>query len=342
MAILQYGPNPSLPSLDPKRAELNDLFDAAVVNQLNDDNLLRQLFRRVPQVGNPYGFRVRTGRNPTAGTRLEPTAADPFVNADFGTQARLRVAEEAAIFHVGIAVTDYMLESSAGDGGIDVLLDEIAEAVMDFRDLEERNYFAIRSGTIAGEVASSMVGLRHVIQDATPVPTDTDTLYGTDRVANPILFSNAIYGATPGTPEAISQLKLDTGLRRGWEDGGRVNVLITKREQHDKINNLFSSQQRFMNETEIDGGFVLSTYRGIPIIMSVNASDTNGSTLVNDPVGPGDVFGLDMRHWELRVLKEARMEELARTGPHVRRFLQAFQQLICKKPNANFAIYDLN
>lgn len=345
MAIQQYSPLPSLPALDAERAELNDLFDAMVINQLNDDNLLRTLFRRVPQVGNPYGFRVRTGRNTTAGTRAEQTTATGLLDADFGVQDRLRVAEEAAILYVGVAVTDYMIRSTAGAGGIDILLEETSDALMDFRELEEENFFAIRAptGDIAGEVVTSMVGMGHVLQDATPTPTNTDTLYGTDRTANTILYGNAFYGAVVGTADGIDQAIIDTCLRGCKENGGKVNVLITKPEQHDNISNIWAAtHQRFVNETEIPAGFVVSTYRGIPLITSVNCSDRAGDTLVNDAAGPGDLFGLDMRYWEMRVLKEAQRTEIAKDGPASKFYIEAYQQLICKKPNSSFARYDLS
>jgi len=344
MSIQQYGPVPSLPSLDAKRAELNDLFDAVVINQLNDDNLLRNLFRRVPQVGNPYGFRIRTGRNATAGTRLEPTTSAPLVDADYGVQGRERVAEEAAILYIGWAVTDYMLASSAGDGGLDIMLEDMADNTLDFKELEEENFFAVRapSGSIAGESATSMVGIPHVLQEGDPTPTETDTLYGKDRTVLTVLYGNANYGSPAGTGRNLLQSFLDTELKNTHEDGGRVNVFITKRMQHDNWNNLFQLNQRFMNETQINAGFVLTTYRGIPILTSVNCCTRDGATLVNDANGSGDIFGLDMRYWEIRVLKEAQMTAIAKDGPTSKRYIEAYQQLICRKPNSSFAIYDLN
>lgn len=346
MSVFQYGPfTPGTPlvSLDAKRAELNDLFDMVVTNQLNDDNLLRSLFRRLPQMGNPYGFRVRVGRNATAGMRAEPTTSAALVDADYGQQSRLRVAEEAAVLYIGMAVTDYMLASSAGDGGIDVMLEEMSDAVADFKELEEEQFFAVRaaSGSISGESVNSMVGIPHVLQETDPTPTETDTLYGTSRTANTILYGQASYGSPAGTQRALTQALIDTELRNTHEAGGRVNVFVTKRAQHDTWNNLFSTNQRFMNETEIDAGFVLSTYRGIPIITSVNCCTRDGATLVNDANGSGDIFGLDMRHWEMRVLKEAQVTPISKDGPTSKRYIEAYQQLICKKPNSSFAIYDL-
>ncbi len=340
MSTLQYGPSPNLPVLGAARAELNDLFDAAVTNQLNDDNLLRTLFRRMPQTGNPYGFRVRTARNPTALTQTEPTDSDALPDSRFGNQTRLRVAEEAAILFVGVSITDYMLRSSSGAGGIDVMLEEISDATMDFRELEEENFFAIRSGTIAGESATSMVGIPHVLQDATPTPTDTDTLYGVDRVANPILFATASYNG--GTPRPITQLLIDTNARQTRDLGGKLNLYLTNEETHDNVNNIFQGQQRFMNEVNVPGGFVLTTYRGIPIATSVNCSSRDGATLVNTPGGPGDWFGMDLRWWEMRVLKEAQLTDIAKDGPTAKRYIEAFQQLICKRPNSSYAIYDLS
>lgn len=341
MALLSQGG--FVPSLGADRAELNDLFEEAVTNQLNDDNLLRSIFPELPMVGNPYGVRLRVGRNASRGMKSEPSDGSfAQTEANFGNQDRLRAAVLASIVQIGVQITDYMIASAAGEGGIDVVMEEIEDATMDFRDLEEQQLFAIQAptGDISGESLQNMVGLRHIIQDASPTPTNTDTLYGIDRTANTILFSNAEYNA--GTPRAISKALLDRAIRRSFEDGGRASLFITKPQQLDNIHDLFSASQRFMNEVEVEAGFVVQTYRGVPIVMSVNCSDTNGSTLVNDAAGPGDVFCLDRRHIEKRVLKSPQLTPIAKDGPTAKWYIEAFEQLVARKPNAHAAIYDLS
>lgn len=347
MGLLNYGTLPNLPVVGAARAELNDLFDLAVANQLNDDNLLRNLFRREEMRGNPTGIRFRTARNATVAMGTEPTVTTALADAAFGNQGRLRGAEYAAVLSMGIAISDYMIASTAGEGGIDVVMEEIMEGVMDFRNEEERQLFAIRSGSITGESAANLVGLRHIIQDATPTPTDTDTLYGLLRTTNAefgTLFSNAIYGATPGTVENLTQAKIDRGFRLVTDDGGRVSVLITGTAQHDNFSNLFASRQNFNDKVEVPGGFIVSTYRGVPIITSVHVPRTQGDTLIgNDASGNAgqDVFGLDLRWTRLRVLKEASMQPMAKDGPTNKMYMDQYFQLVCRKPNANFACYDL-
>lgn len=347
MSILKYTPasGSSLPAVGPNRAELNDLFEQAVVNQLNDDNLLRALLPELPMVGNPHGVRFRVGRNATVGMVAEPSDGSfSQTDANFGLQDRVRGAVEAAILRIGIQVSDYMLSSAAGAGGIDVMLEEIAGATMDFRDLEEKQLFAIKapSANISSESINNMVGLRHIIQSGTPTPTDTDSLYGLDRTVYTVLYGNAQYGSTPGTAEALTQAKLDKAIRDIFEDGGRGSLFVTKPEQHDKIHNLFSAGQRFMNEVEIEAGFVVQSYRGVPIVVSVNCSDTNGATLVNDTAGPGDIFLLDRRFIEKRALKSPSLTNISKDGPTEKSYIEAYQNLVCHKPNAMAAIYDLN
>jgi len=346
MALLTADITSTLPVVGADRAELNDLFDLAVWNQLNDDNVFRQLFDREPMIGNPTGIRVRTARNASRTMTVEPTTADALPDASFGNQGRLRVAEYAGIIRIGVAVSDYMIASAAGQGGIDVLMEELGDAVMDFRDLEEIQLFAIRSGIIAGESANNLVGLRHVLQDATPTPVSTDTLYGLDRTTDAetaTLFSNAFYGATPGTPENISQAKLDAGLRAVRDDGGRVNLIITGNVQRDNLNNIFATRQRFNDTINVNAGFVVSQYRAIPIADSIHVPRTAGDTLVGTAAGNKgqDVFGLDMRYWKMKVLKEAQMTPIAKDGPANKHYMESYLQLICRKPNANFALYDL-
>jgi hypothetical protein len=341
MALLRQAGG--VPSLGADRAELNDLFEMAVTNQLNDDNLLRALLPELPMVGNPYGVRFRIGRNASVGMKSEPSDGSfAATEANFGNQDRLRAAVLASIVQVGIQVTDYMVQSAAGEGGIDVVMEEIQDATMDFRDLEERQLFAIQApnANIAGESLLNMVGLRHIIQDASPTPTDTDSLYGLLRTTYTVLFSNVQGNA--GTPQAVTKAMLDKSIRDVFEDGGRGSLFVTKPEQLDSINDLFSSQQRFMNEVEIEAGFVVQTYRGIPIIVSINCSDTNAATLVNDSAGPGDIFLLDRRFIEKRVLKSPQMTQIAKDGPTGKWYIEAYEQLVARKPNSHAAIYDLN
>lgn len=347
MALLTADIAANLPALGAGRAELNDLFDLAVWNQLNDDNVFRNLFDRESMEGNPTGVRFRTSRNPTRAMVAEPTTAAALTDADFGNQGRLRAAEYAGIVRIGVAVSDYMIASAMGQGGIDVLTEELGDAVMDFRDLEEIQLFAIRApgASIAGEDPNNLVGLRHVIQDATPTPTETDTLYGIDRTAGAdegTLFSNPQYGAAPGTPENVDQAKLDKGLRDVRDDGARTNLIITGNVQRDNINNIFATRQRFNDSVNTATGFVATSYRGIPIVDSVHCPRTAGDTLVGTAAGNKgqDVYGLDMRFWKMKVLKEAQMTPIAKDGPTNKHYMEEYLQLICRKPNANFGIYD--
>lgn len=347
MSLMKYTPasGSSDPALGPNRAELNDLFEQAVTNQLNDDNLLRTLLPELPMIGNPHGIRFRVGRNASVAMVAEPSDGS-FANteANFGLQDRVRGSVDAAILRIGVQISDYMLASSQGAGGIDVMLEEISNATMDWRDLEEKQLFAIKApnANIAGESLNNMVGLRHIIQNGTPTPTDTDSLYGLDRTTYTVLFANAQYGATPGTAQALAQADLDQAIRDLFTDGARGNLFVTKPEQHDKIHALFSGAQRFMNEVEIEAGFVVQSYRGVPIVVSVNCSDTNGATLVNDASGPGDVYLLDRRFIEKRVLKAPSLTNISKDGPTEKMYIEAYENLVCHKPNALAAIYDLN
>jgi len=333
----------NMPATGEGRGELNDLFDLAVYNQLENENNFRNLFDREAQVGNPAGVRFRIGRNTSLDMQDEPSTADALADGDFSNQDRLRAAEYAGIIRVGVAVSDYMLASAAGEGGIDVLMEELSDAVMDFRRFEEIKLFGIRSGSISGESAKNLVGLRHVIQDSTPTPTDTDTLYTIDRGTYPSLNGNAFYAGTPGTPRNISQKLLDQGIQAVRDDGGMVNLFITGNNQRDNVNNLFATRQRFNDSVNISTGFVASSYRGIPILDSVHVPRTAGDTLVGTASGNKgqDFFGLDMRFWKMKVLKEAQMTPIAKDGPTNKHYMEEYLQLICRKPNANFAAYDL-
>ncbi len=86
--------------------------------------------------------------------------------------------------------------------------------------------------------------------------------------------------ATAG--DALYLNKLDATIQKVKGSANKAMLrLYASQTGHRLLNNALQAQQRFVNETEIDGGFVVESYQGIPIIESNGIPDTcvwNGSS----------------------------------------------------------------
>lgn len=69
--------------------------------------------------------------------------------------------------------------------------------------------------------------------------------------------------------------KLDAAIQkvRGHSNKSAMRIYCNY-VGHRKVNNALQAQQRFTNQTEIDGGFVVESYQGIPIVESTGIPDT--------------------------------------------------------------------
>lgn len=79
--------------------------------------------------------------------------------------------------------------------------------------------------------------------------------------------------ATTGDDLYLTQLDAAIQKVRGHSNKSAMRIYCNY-VGHRKMNNALQAQQRFNNQTEIDGGFVVESYQGIPIVESTGIPDT--------------------------------------------------------------------
>lgn len=79
--------------------------------------------------------------------------------------------------------------------------------------------------------------------------------------------------ATAGDDLYLTQLDAAIQVVRGHSNKAAMRIYCNY-VGHRKINNALQAQQRFNDKTEVDGGFVVESYQGIPIIESTGIPDT--------------------------------------------------------------------
>jgi len=96
---------------------------------------------------------------------------------------------------------------------------------------------------------------------------------------------------------------------------GIANMLIMSKKANRKLNALIQTQQRFVDTTEVAGGFRVQIYNGLPIFRSIFVSDVQG--VGNNET---DIFILDTTGVWVGELTALKMEPLAKKSSQFEEF----------------------
>ncbi len=149
------------------------------------------------------------------------------------------------------------------------------------------------------------------VQSALQVVRDTeeDALINGDSAANPKEF-DGLRKLIPagqivnGSAQPLTLDLLDEAIDL---NRGNADMLIMSKKANRKLNSLLQAQQRFVDTTEVKGGFRVQVYNGIPIFRSIYVADNQG---------PGtnqtDIFILDTNFVWVGELTALKMQPLAK------------------------------
>lgn len=155
----------------------------------------------------------------------------------------------------------------------DSVNDEITNAIVTQVDKIEQQLVL---GTAGGD-SNGYLGLKQLIS-ANNVIGDTSSIYGVTRAGSAPYMDAQVVNAA-GNDFVITNLDaLMTALKKQRAQPG---FFLVSYERQDEINAQLQVQQRYAGTTSIDGGFVVPTYRGLPIIQSKymeTAGASNGDT----------------------------------------------------------------
>lgn len=164
----------------------------------------------------------------------------------------------------------------------------------------------------AEEVASSL----QVIRD-----TEESALINGDSAVNPKQFDGlrklipagqTVVADVNGAPLTLDLLDEAIDVNRG-----NPNMLIMSKKANRKLNALLQAQQRFVDTTEVTGGFRVQVYNGIPIFRSIFVADDQTQGTSNQAT---DIFILDTSAVWVGELTPLRMLRLAQKSSQFSEF----------------------
>lgn len=113
---------------------------------------------------------------------------------------------------------------------------------------------------------------------------------------------------------------------------GMPNMMIVSKRTRREINGLLQSAQRFIDKTEVKGGFKLLSYNDIPIFWSSKISDAQTQGTSTDA---SSILIVDTTKVWMEVLTELRMEALARASSQYEAF-DIFEDVVLVSANEKY------
>lgn len=290
---------------------------------------LRNTIPRVALVGTSTEvWNVRTSDNSSTSWGYSTSEGGSNTNTPAqGAKVQLYAATKTV--RTDWEVENYLKVSSASY--YNAVEDEMRNAVEIHVDEEEKQ---IVSGTDAGAYgnASGFIGMKQIIGSFVG-NGNTDTVYGQTRGAGKE-YLDAAYVA--GGAAAFEITLLDAAVTAQRKAKGLPGAFIVSYERSDEINSKLQAQQRFVGTLELEGGFTVATYQGIPIVRS-RYMDKNGA-LDTDTA----LYLTHKGNFEMKVSKETSNTEVAQTrADSTGGYLSTYEFLKCKELTKNVIIDDV-
>jgi hypothetical protein len=148
----------------------------------------------------------------------------------------------------------------------DLLAESLRSKAEDFANTLENGL--INGDTAVSGYAAACNGLLTMLNNAGSAALGVNRFFCMEDISTP---------ATPvatNLPQALTLAKLDEGIDAVKGAASKSNmVILCSKAGHRKLNALLQADQQFNNVVEIDAGFRVRTYDGIPIIQCTNIGD---------------------------------------------------------------------
>jgi len=299
-------------------AEINKIIEKMIFDTMNRNVDLRPLLSRKPLTQYGYIFNIRKALGAKADFYNEGASGTPEIS----TKTQL-IAVSFAI-RSDYEVTGLMM--AASKSYFDALGDEAQTAIDALKIKEEQQMICSLTTTAYGDTGGYL-GLQDLMRtknsnggdyDATSARrmADVTSVYNVTRASvsadpptgNWELDCSYVVAGTAGTATGVLELKhLDEALDRSDKHGGKGDerVFFCSVERGSEINRLLQPQQRFAGTLNLEGGFSIATYKGIPIVTSRFMDKngvTNDSSISLESAGDNSMYLLDLNHIHFRVL----------------------------------------
>lgn len=296
--------------------EINKAMDKLIVDNINRGVDLTPIVTRKPLDQLTYFWNIRID--------LGSTTKAVFQSSEGGTgtpypSTKVPMYATAISLRSDYEVSNIMIAASRSY--YDALADEAKDAIDQLKLVQEKTMIC-GTDTAAYGTSNGYLGLLQLMLwngsnggDAEGTQAkdlqDTTTIFGTARAdSSGLRFLDVSYviAGTASSATGVIELKhLDEAKDRSDKHGGKDadRIFFCSVERGSEINRLLQPQQRFSGTLELEGGFKIATYKGIPIVTS-RYMDKNGATNVStwdeSTNADNSMYLLDLDQIEFRVL----------------------------------------
>lgn len=282
--------------------EIQKMIDRVIVDDINRNVDLRPLIKRVPfdQLAYIWNIRVNLGSTSKSAFYSDGGGGTPYPSTK-----QQYVATTKAL-RADYAVTGLMIAGSASY--YNAIEDEARDALSEMA-LNEEKAFISGTDTSAYGLANAYPGLLQLM-GSNATFSDTDTIYGTARAAARDELDVSLVAAGATSQDSLDLADLDSAIRVSDDAGAKGNrrIFFCSTARGDEINQKLRPFGQFViggGSLELEGGVVVTTYRGLPIItsrfMDKNGITWNGSTKTLSYTDAA-MYLLDLDNIEFKVL----------------------------------------
>jgi len=209
--------------------------------------------------------------------------------------------------------------------------DEIMDAVKIHVDDEEKQ---IMTGNDAGGYGSTsgFLGLKQIVNSFVTIG-DTTSVFGVTRASGKTYMDAGVVDAGAA---AFKITHLDSAITEMKKRKGIPGFFVVSYNRADQINQELQAQQRFAGTLNLEGGFTVATYQGIPIISSIYMDRTGEAD------GDTKVFLISANNLVMKTLADTQNVE-ANLGRYDAKggYIKTYEVLQCKDLIKNVVIDDL-
>jgi hypothetical protein len=312
--------------------EIEARIDKTIVDASPTFSEVRAMIPRDSMNGQgSYIWNVRTSDNGSSKWGYSYSEV-PVSGTNTGTPAqgaKVQLSAVAKSFRTDWAVENFMKYASGSY--YDAVSDEIMNALKAHINEEEMQIVTGTASSGYGD-ASGFLGLRQIVNSFVTIG-DTTTIYGKTRASTLTYLDAQVVDAAAA---AFKISFLDKAITALSKKAGVPGYFLCSYDRADEINSKLQAQQRFTGSMNIAGGFVVSTYQGIPILKSRymdKAGESNTDTKIF-LIGAGNLV--------MKVLKETGNVPVAQTRyDEVGGFISTYEVLVAKDLTKNVVIDDI-
>ena len=292
-------------------AELNDIYQPIIVNQLNDmRGVWSTLQKENWSAYSSIQFRARTTRNASPSGQ-----AEGYTPSYAGYTVRTKMLQPFCYYYAEVAVSGPEMALAQAPGGMgDVYSDELKWATEDL-------YVHLDSailGTGDGTSESAALGFEKLI-------ITTGNLYGLDVTSVTTLAAAGVDNMSSARV-TLSQLRkmIRSVVDKGANQGDLV--FFCRRIQQDFIKEIIQDLQRIVPTSTRIGFEGVPELDGVPIVDDVN-------------INTDDIFLIDSKHTKIALKVAPTYEETAKTIDRRNGYIKTYFNLYSSAPNHNYWAY---